>query len=202
MYAVFRRIIPALFLVFLSGLSAGPASAAELTQQAIEALEPGAYIWEPDRAVEGQVEIVIGLEEQRAWVFRGGELIGASTVSSGKEGKTSPYGRFQILEKKRTHRSNRYNDAPMPYMQRLNWHGIALHGGHVPGYPASHGCIRLPMGFAKLLFGVTRVGTAVHISWQPLPSPEAALEFARLNADAPMKPDRLPAGWGEIRGTQ
>ena len=100
----------------------------------------------------------------------------------------------QILEKRRHHRSNRYNSAPMPFMQRLNWYGVALHGGELPGYPASHGCIRLPMGFARHLFAATDVGTFVYVAREAIASPQAALELARVNAGRPTRPDRLPRG--------
>ncbi|HEV2745786.1 MAG TPA: L,D-transpeptidase family protein [Allosphingosinicella sp.] len=158
----------------------------------LEALDPGDYVWQPELAAEGPVEIVISLGSQLAYVYRDGTLIGASTVSSGREGYESPVGRFQILEKKKVHRSNRYDDAPMPYMQRLNWYGVALHGGHVPGYPASHGCIRLPMRFAQKLFEITERGGFVFVTDEAPESPQAALELARAHADAPFGPGRTP----------
>jgi hypothetical protein len=157
-------------------------------------LEAGKYVWRPELAEAGPLEIVISLSQQRAFVFRGGTLIGASTISSGREGYESPYGRFQILQKRRDHRSNRYDDAPMPYMQRLNWHGVALHGGKIPGYPASHGCIRLPMGFAKALYGATELGGLVYVTHDEITSPEHALELAAMGAEEPLKPDRDFAG--------
>jgi len=81
------------------------------------------------------------------------------------------------------HRSNRYDNAPMPHMQRLTWSGVALHGGHLPGYPASHGCIRLPPAFARLLFGITRTGTTVIVSDRP-DEPAAAPAGRRARAPA------------------
>lgn len=170
----------------------------------VEALKPGGYHWSPGQASEGPVEIVIGLAEQRAYVFRAGELIGASTISSGRKGFESPIGRFQILEKKRMHRSNRYDDAPMPWMQRLNWYGVALHAGEIPGRPASHGCIRLPTGFARKLFGVTERGGFVFVTEDRVDTPEAALKLARANKDAPFGPGRTfeSAPGGGIRETR
>lgn len=144
-----------------------------------DGLAPGEFVWRPDRADAGPIEIVISLPLQRAYVYRDGTLIGASTISSGKDGHETPLGRFQILQKRRVHHSNRYDDAPMPFMQRLTWQGVALHGGHVAGQPASHGCIRLPMGFAQRLYSVTGLGDAVTILDEPIYSPEAALEQAR-----------------------
>jgi hypothetical protein len=97
-------------------------------------------------------------------VYRDGVLIAASTISTGSMGRETPTGVFTILEKKVMHRSSTYDNAPMPYMQRLTSKGIAIHAGDLPGYPASHGCIRLPNEFAKLLYGVTEVGTPVMIT--------------------------------------
>ena len=97
-----------------------------------------------------------------------------STISSGDADHLSPVGVFPIMEKKRHHRSNRYNDAPMPYMQRLNEWGVALHAGHLPGYPASHGCIRLPSAFAAKLFAATELGTEVLIAEPDGPPPKQA----------------------------
>ncbi|HWT11385.1 MAG TPA: L,D-transpeptidase family protein, partial [Allosphingosinicella sp.] len=144
--------------------AAAPAAGPPPIEERLDRLGAEGFLWQPERSPEGPVEIVISLPLQRAYVFRGGTLIGASSVSSGREGHESPIGRFQILEKRRHHRSNRYNSAPMPFMQRLNWYGVALHGGEVPGYPASHGCIRLPMAFARHLFAATATGTFVFVA--------------------------------------
>ena len=125
-------------------------------------LKNGEYVWKDGKA--GKVtRVVISLNEQMAYAYDGDRLIGASTISSGRKGYDTPTGIFPILEKKRHHRSNRYNDAPMPYMQRLDWYGIALHAGELPGRPASHGCVRLPEKFAAKLFAATEVGTPVFI---------------------------------------
>ena len=126
-------------------------------------LEPGKYLWAPEIPASGDTRIVISLSDQMGYVYRAGQLVGVTTVSSGKEGADTPTGVFPILQKNKDHRSNKYNSAPMPYMQRLNWYGVALHGGHNPGYPASHGCVRLPMKFAAKLFQLTRTGTPVII---------------------------------------
>ena len=92
------------------------------------------------------------------YVYRNGILIGRSSVSSGRKGNSTPPGVFNILEKKKTHHSKKYNNAPMPNMQRLTWTGIAMHSGQLPGYPASHGCIRLPYDFSAALFVATSKG--------------------------------------------
>lgn len=108
-----------------------------------------------DAALRSGVLIVVSKGSQQMFVFRDGVLWDTSPVSTGKPGKDTPAGIFPILQKRVHHRSNIYSNAPMPHMQRLTWGGIAIHGGHLPGYPASHGCIRLPKDFARALFKVT-----------------------------------------------
>ena len=147
-------------------------------EQRAASFEPGKFVWQPELAADGPVEIVVSVPLQMAYVFRGGTLIGASTVSTGQPGHDTPVGRFEILQKRKEHYSNLYDSAPMPYMQRLTWDGIALHGGKIPGYPASHGCIRLPHKFAAKLFSATDLGATVMVV-DEAPSPEAA--YAMLN---------------------
>ena len=129
----------------------------------VDRLKPGQYVWIPQDRYEGPMKIVVVLDTQRVYVFQNDKLIGFSTISSGKKGKETPIGAFNILQKNIDHKSNLYSNAPMPYMQRLTWDGIAIHGGYVPGYPASHGCIRLPLPFAKSLFAVTKLDQEVVI---------------------------------------
>ena len=102
-------------------------------------LKPGDFIWHPERATEGPVVVIVSIPEQKAFVYRNGIRIGQSTVSTGRPGHATPTGVFTILQKDINHHSSTYNNAPMPYMERLTWDGIALHAGHLPGYPASHG---------------------------------------------------------------
>lgn len=123
----------------------------------------GEYRWYPERSAQGDVVVSVSLPEQRLRVYRAAVEIGESTVSTGRSGYETPTGQYRILQKRARHFSNKYDNAPMPHMQRLTWDGIALHGGHVPGRPASHGCVRLPPEFAKLLFQVTALGTTVVI---------------------------------------
>ena len=127
-------------------------------------LSTGQFIWEPEAASTGPVFLVIDLTRQRVFLYRDGEPIGASTISSGSKGRETPIGTFTILEKEVMYRSRTYGDAPMPYMQRITARGVAMHAGSLPGYPASHGCIRLPLAFAKLLYGVTQLGTPVMVT--------------------------------------
>jgi lipoprotein-anchoring transpeptidase ErfK/SrfK len=154
--------------------AASPAKAAALPiEQRADRLKPGHWVWRPELAPDGLVEIVVSIPLQKAYVYRGGTLIGATTVSTGMPGYDTPTGRFRILQKRETHRSNLYDDAPMPFMQRLTWDGVALHAGAIPGEPASHGCVRLPKTFAAKLYGVTDLGATVLIV-EDAPSPEAA----------------------------
>jgi lipoprotein-anchoring transpeptidase ErfK/SrfK len=152
-----------------------PAFANTEVAERVQALDPGEFVWQPQLATEGPVEVVVSIPLQIAYVFRGGTLIGASTVSTGKQGHETPTGRFEILQKRREHFSNLYDGAPMPFMQRLTWDGIALHAGQIPGRPASHGCVRLPMAFARHLFGVTQLGATVHIVDEAPSASEAAM---------------------------
>ena len=163
--------LPLLFCTVAALAAASPAltegfevrSVAALTARAA-ALEPGDWVWAPRVAPRGPVLVYVELDRQLASVYRNGILMGVSTISSGKPGFETPNGVFTILEKDKDHRSRTYDNAPMPYQQRLTWKGVALHAGNLPGYPASHGCVRLPMEFAKLLFGTTSMGGTVVIA--------------------------------------
>jgi len=126
-------------------------------------LKPGEYVWAAAVPVEGEPRIIVDLLTQMTYVYRGDKLVGASSMSSAKTGHVTPYGYWSILEKRPFYRSKKYENAPMPFMQRIDEYGIAFHGGVNPGYPASHGCIRLPMKFAEKLYGVTKIGTKVVI---------------------------------------
>lgn len=126
-------------------------------------LKPGEYLWAAAVPAEGETRIVVDLLTQMTYVYRGDKLLGASSMSSAKQGHVTPYGYWTILEKRPFYRSKKYDNAPMPWMQRIDDYGIAFHGGVNPGYPASHGCMRLPMKFAEKLYGVTKLGTKVVI---------------------------------------
>jgi hypothetical protein len=129
-----------------------------------EKLAPGEYVWVPEVSPRGPIVLVVSLPEQKAYVYRNGVLIGATTVSTGKKGHETPTGVFTVLQKNADHYSNLYANAPMPYMQRLTWSGVALHAGRLPGYPASHGCVRMPYEFARQLFAETKTGLTVVVS--------------------------------------
>lgn len=153
----------------------------------VAALKPGQFVWVPEVAPNGPMLLVVNLVTQRAILYRNGVPIGASTASTGRQGYSTPTGVFTILQKQIEHYSSKYDSAPMPFMQRLTWYGVALHAGHLPGYPASHGCIRLPTGFAKLLYGVTKLGMTVVITNQAVtprlaPGPDIALTVKGVQA--------------------
>jgi hypothetical protein len=154
---------------------------------------------------DGQpMTLIISLKDQKIDIYRGTLLIATSKVSTGMRGYATKSGVFSILEKQRLHHSNMYSGAPMPWMQRLTRSGTALHGGIVPGFPASHGCIRLPFSFAPQLFQVTSIGDNVIVAvdgaeptfiehpglFQPAPSPTQSVF---MNADPAVSLDEKSA---------
>lgn len=169
-------------------------------------LKPGEFTWHPERQPAGPVAVVVSLPEQLVHVYRNGIRIAVSTCSSGKPGHSTPTGVFVVLQKDKNHHSSTYNNAPMPNMNRLTWSGIALHAGNLPGYPASHGCVRLPLDFSAKLFEITHLGTPVIISgshadpWE-LTHPGMVLsgyaesEFTEVEAGLAGK--KQPADWVE-----
>ena len=153
----------------------------------------------------------MSLDEQRAYVYRNGIRIGVTTVSTGKPGHNTPTGVFRILQKDKDHHSKKYDNAAMPYAERLTWDGVALHAGGLPGYPSSHGCIHLPSAFAELLFGITELGMTVVVAKQATAPTDVVhplgvapvdartgdvIEVPRLSPDEPYRwqPDASPSG--------
>ncbi len=168
-------------------------------------LKPGEYVWEPERAPDGPLLIVASITEQVAYVYRNGIRIARSSVSTGRPGHRTPTGVFTILEKEVHHTSSIYKGAEMPYMERVTWGGIALHAGDLPGYPDSHGCVRLPLEFSKLLFGVTMKGATVIIADQhsaPSETVHPGLFFTQAGEESEpiasgkfeWDPDKSPSG--------
>lgn len=117
---------------------------------------------------QGPLHIIVSIAKQRVTAYANGTLVGRAPISTGMPDHPTPMGVFTVISKSRWHVSNIYSGAPMPYMQRITWSGIALHEGKLPGYPASHGCIRLPGAFASTLFGMTKIGARVIVSRDPL----------------------------------
>ena len=140
-----------------------PASA-QLVHKYAEQLNNGEFNWFPERSAGGPILIIVSIPDQRVHVYRNGIRVAASSCSTGKPGHRTPTGVFKILQKDKHHKSSTYSNAPMPNMNRLTWSGIALHAGNLPGYPASHGCVRLPMQFSDMLFGITKLGMTVVIA--------------------------------------
>src|SRR5436309_1255040 len=154
-------------------------------------LKPGEYWWKPQLFPQGPVVVLVSIPQQTMHVYRNGILIGRSTVSTGSKGNDTPGGVFTILEKKQEHYSKKYNNAPMPNMQRLTWTGIAMHSGNLPGYPASHGCIRLPFDFSQLLFSATAKGGTVVVGDGKTPVPHLASNPGLLLAPKDLTPEML-----------
>jgi L,D-transpeptidase-like protein len=154
-------------------------------------LKPGEYWWNPQLAPSGPVVVLVSIPQQTMHVYRNGVLIGRSTVSTGAKGNATPGGVFSILEKKQRHYSKKYDNAPMPYMQRLTWSGIAMHSGALPGYPASHGCIRLPYDFSQLLFTATANGGTVVVGDGKTPTPHLASNPGLLLAPKDFTPEMV-----------
>ena len=166
---------------------------------AVRRLKPGEYLWAPQVALNGPLLLVVNVTTQRAVLYRNGVPIGITTVSTGRSGHLTPLGVFTILQKQIEHYSSIYDNAPMPFMERLTWGGVALHGGTLPGYPASHGCIRLPHEFAKLLFAETRLGMTVMVVQSDTPhvlSPDIDPLPADASTTLPYvwAPERSPSG--------
>jgi hypothetical protein len=166
--------------VFATTIAVTPASALETYQAQMEAsdaasqaridmldafgpkeLKPGHYLWREVPESAGPERVVISLSDQMAYLYRGDTLMAAATISTGRDDKPTPAGIFSVLRKTPMHHSKKYDDAPMPFAQFFEPHGIAMHAGHNPGHAASHGCVRLPSAFAKKLYSVTDIGTPV-----------------------------------------
>ena len=154
-------------------------------------LKPGEYWWQPEISPQGPLMILISIPEQEMHVYRNGIMIGRSTVSTGSKGHDTPGGVFSILEKQQTYRSKKYDNAPMPNMQRLTWTGIAMHSGQLPGYAASHGCVRLPYDFSQLLFSTTNRGGTVIIGDGKTPVPRLASNPGLMLAPTDFSPAML-----------
>jgi hypothetical protein len=194
------RLRPLVAALLIAGLPLGSA-AARLSEAAGVSLGARGYAWE-DTGTGGPVRVIVSRARQRAYVYRGGVLIGVAAISTGKVGHRTPLGEFTILQKAVHHRSNKYSNAPMPYMQRLTWGGIALHAGPLPGYPASHGCIRLPHGFAQKLFAATTLGAYVQVTddGPDLPRVEMAQAAPPPAKKAPLSvPGPVPAVVPSVR---
>ncbi len=141
---------------------------------------------EPVKPTTGPLLINVSIKRQRLTVYDANGVVTEAPVSTGRIGYPTPTGVFTVLEKDKIHYSNLYESAPMPNMQRITWSGVALHAGALPGYPASHGCIRLPYGFSQKLYGMTKLGARVIVSRDP--APPMAIAHDRLFGAYPAPP--------------
>ena len=201
------------FAALLSASNAMPKPSAHTqgtpTGKSSGALKPGEYWWKPQLSPSGPLMVLVSVPEQTMHVYRNGILIGRSTVSTGSKGHSTPGGVFSILGKSKEYYSKKYDNAPMPNMQRLTDTGICMHSGNLPGYPASHGCIRMPYDFSQLLFSVTASGGTVVVGDGKVPVPYLASSPGLLLApkdftpemvrplasnDYDWKPERSPSG--------
>jgi hypothetical protein len=124
--------------------------------------KPGQYLWRKG-SFAGAPRVVVSLTDQLAYLYRDDELVAVAAISTGTDEHPTPTGIFEVRLKKPMHRSIKYDNAPMPFMQMIDQYGIALHAGHNPGHPASHGCIRLPSEFARRLYAITDLGATVMV---------------------------------------
>lgn len=172
-------------LAFTSVLSAEPfwgSKTSEPVDTASNKLKPGQFIWKGgDNLPKGSMMTVINIPDQKIYFYNNDILMGISTISTGRGRRSTPTGVFSVLEKNRYYRSRKYHNAPMPYMQSLTTDGIAMHAGNLPGYPASHGCIRLPTQFARLLFEASPLGMPVVIMSPPNEITEPAVPTVAQN---------------------
>ncbi len=146
-----------------------------------EVLRSGQWVWYAEAVPQGPMLMLVSITQQKAYLYRNGVRVAVTTVSTGMKGYDTPTGVFTILQKNKDHKSSLYKDsqnrpAAMPYMQRLTWDGIALHSGNLPGYPASHGCVRMPDGFARRLFAETELGMTVIVSNDKVTSPQNVVD--------------------------
>src|SRR4030081_2239414 len=159
-------IVTLVAMAALTALTAGAAARQTRPAQPTEAAAPR-YAGEPIMAIVSIKSQQVTFYDADGWILR-------APGSTGTKGRETPAGVFALVEKKEDHHSSMYDDAWMPHMQRITWNGVALHGGPLPGYAASHGCVRMPFGFAERLFDKTRIGMRVIIS----PNDAAPVEFS------------------------
>lgn len=200
---------PSLLTAAVAGLLSSTALLTALVAVPLEAsAKPGGFTRVVRQPASGEtLTIIVSLNEQRLQVFDSRGVVAQSPISSGQRGYSTPTGIFSILQKSRVHFSNLYDDAPMPNMQRITWSGVALHAGVLPGYPASHGCIRLPHEFSRSLFEITDIGTRVivvdeMVEPQPIHHPRLfqALPAGRVedaaSAHQPQRPNHTTTAAG------
>ncbi|WP_082515537.1 L,D-transpeptidase family protein [Sphingomonas sp. Leaf412] len=165
----------ALFLILLLSPASAQARAAGVPDvhtilDVGRPLGPGDYVWEDDGETTGPARIVVDVTKRRLYVYRGGVEIGRSYIVIGPPEQPTPTGRFPILQKHADHYSSTYDNAPMPYMLRLTWGGVAIHGSPVEEDWVTHGCIGVPTAFARILYANARKGDEVIVTRRWLPN--------------------------------
>jgi L,D-transpeptidase catalytic domain len=190
-----------LFVAVFASLGVWEASAEDQKRQI--------FTWQPERSPSGPILIIVSIDDQVAYVYRNGIQIGQTPVSTGRPGYPTPTGVFSILGKDADHHSKKYNNAAMPFAERLTWSGIFLHAGDLPGYPSSHGCVHLPLAFAKDLFETTRAHDTTVVITQSTSHPteagpieqllqnveaEAGASNAQAPNNVPWEPDKSKQG--------
>lgn len=161
--SVFLLTVSSFFVLFSQAQFWG-AKQARPIETPKDSLKKGEFTWAPQLALTGPILVTVSLDEQMAFTYRNGILIGVATASTGKKGHETPTGVFHTSLKDIKHHSSKYNNASMPYTQRFTSSGIALHAGGLPGYPSSHGCVHLPSEYARLLFSETPMGMTVMVT--------------------------------------
>jgi hypothetical protein len=194
-----RARILALTLGLIGSIGVGTWCVAETVTEGrdvppFSTLENGDYIWKPEISPVGPVLIIVSTPDQLLYVYRNGVRIGRSTVSTGRIGHRTPVGVFTILQKQVDHYSTIYHGASMPFMERLTWGGIALHGGNLPGFADSHGCIRLPLEFAKKLYTNPHLVTSDHPGYLLAAQGNEAAGLGVAADDYEWNPQESPAG--------
>jgi hypothetical protein len=167
----------------LAALLAGPADTATAREKASRRGE--AKRAQPDKLPNGPLTIIVSIGSQHVSLYADGTFVARGPVSTGMRGHPTPVGVFSVIQKDRFHRSNIYSLAPMPYMQRITWSGVALHQGVLPGYPASHGCIRMSGDFAVRLWGITKLGARVIVARSDVAPAEIANPHLFVRAAEP-----------------
>jgi hypothetical protein len=141
-----------------------PRIAPPRVRKSIKKRLPNEDVAKDARKPQGPLVIAISIEKQVLKIYDANGTFAETPISTGMRGHSTPMGVFSVIQKHKYHHSNIYSGAPMPYMQRITWSGVAMHAGVLPGYPASHGCIRMPMNFAVKMWGWTRMGARVVIT--------------------------------------
>ncbi len=151
---------------------------------------------------KGPLQIIVSIDQQKLHLYSDGSEVTETLVATGVPGHPTPVGVFSIIQKDRLHHSNIYSGAPMPFMQRITWSGVAMHEGGNLGHPASHGCVRLPHDFATRLWGLTKLGARVIIARPELRPEDVSDSHLFVRRDMPAPSASLPAAEQPVKTAQ